>query len=336
MQVSALCLGTMTFGEQNTQDDAHQQLDRAFAHGVNFIDTAEMYAIPPCAETQGLTEAHIGSWIAAGNVPRDQIILATKVAGPGEFMSYLRNGPRLNAAHIEAAIDDSLRRLCTDYIDLYQVHWPERRTNFFGALGYQHTEDEGAVPIEETCAALARLVDAGKVRYIGVSNESPWGVLEYLRLAREHDMPRIISIQNPYNLLNRTFEVGLAEIAIRERCELLAYSPLAFGRLSGKYPDHADDSARLNRWPEWFTRYNSAPALEATQRYVTLARAHGLSPASMALAFIRQQPFVASVIIGATTMAQLEEDLGSADQVLDSALLEEIEAIHEALPNPSP
>ncbi len=336
LQVSALCLGTMTYGEQNTLPEAHQQLDCAFERGVNFIDTAEMYAIPPSAETQGLTESYVGNWIATGRVPREQIILATKVAGPSDLMAYLREGPRLNASHIERAIDDSLRRLCTDYIDLYQVHWPERNTNFFGALGYQHTEDDHAVAIEETCEALARLVESGKVRYIGISNETPWGMLEYLRLAREHNIPRIVSIQNPYSLLNRSFEVGLAEIAIRERCGLLAYSPLAFGRLTGKYPGDADDSARLNRWPEWFTRYNSESALDATERYVALAHAHGMSPAAMALAFVRQQPFVTSVILGATTMEQLTENLDSADLTLDAALLEEINAIHEALPNPSP
>jgi len=336
LKVSALCLGTMTFGEQNSKTDAHQQLDRAFEHGVNFIDTAEMYAIPPRAETQGLTESHIGSWIAGTRIPRDQIILATKVAGPSESMRYLRGGPRLNAAHITQAVEDSLQRLRTDYIDLYQVHWPERSSNYFGSLGYRHVEEPETIPIEETYEALVDLIEAGKVRHLGVSNETPWGMLEYLRIAQTQGQPRIISIQNPYNLLNRSFEVGLAEIAIRERCPLLAYSPLAFGRLTGKYPDAAEAGARLNRWPEWFTRYNSQQVLDATDRYVALAQQLELSPATLALAFVRQQAFVGSVIIGATTLAQLDEDLDSASVVLPDAALQEIDAIHETLPNPAP
>lgn len=335
LDVSVLCLGTMTFGEQNSEAEAHWQLDCALAHGVNFIDTAEMYAIPPCADTQGLTERHIGSWLAGSGVARDQVIVATKMAGPSETMQYLRGGPRLNARHINQAVDDSLRRLQTEYIDLYQVHWPERRTNYFGSLGYRHEDDAGAVPIAETYEALARLVESGKVRAIGVSNETPWGVAEYLRLSRETSGPRIASVQNPYSLLNRTFEVGLAEIAIRERCGLLAYSPLGFGVLTGKYLHESPAGARLQRW-NYFTRYSNPQAQAATAQYVALAREHGLSPAQMALSFIRQQPFVTSVILGATTPAQLEENLGSAELELPEALWPALEAVHEARPNPAP
>ncbi len=335
LDVSVICLGTMTFGEQNTEAEAHRQLDCALAHGVNFIDTAEMYAIPPCAETQGLTEQYIGSWLARGDVARDQVLVATKVSGPGEFMRHLRDGPRLNAQHIHQAIDNSLRRLQTDYVDLYQVHWPERPTNYFGRLGYTHEEDGDAIAIEETYGVLEDLVAAGKVRAIGISNETPWGTAEYLRLSREKSGPRIASIQNPYSLLNRTFEVGLAEMAIRERCGLLAYSPLGFGVLTGKYLDDCPVGSRLQRW-DYFTRYSNAQSKQATRQYVELARGHGWSPAQMALSFVRQQPFVSSVIIGATTEEQLEENLRSVELELPESALGEIEAIHEAYPNPAP
>lgn len=335
LDVSAICLGTMTFGEQNTEAEAHQQLDCAFDFGVNFIDTAEMYAVPSCARTQGLTEQYIGTWIASSRVPRDRIVVATKVAGPSESMDYLRGGPRLNAKHINQAIDDSLRRLQTDYIDLYQVHWPERNTNYFGQLGYRFEDDQDAIPIEETYEVLCRLVESGKARAIGVSNETPWGVAEYLWLSREGSGPRIASIQNPYNLLNRTFEVGLAEMAIRERCGLLAYSPLGFGVLTGKYQRGRPRGSRLQRW-NYFTRYSNPRAKAATDKYVALSRQYDLTPAQMALSFIQQQPFVTSAIIGATTIEQLQENLESANLELPHQLLREIDAVHEAQPNPAP
>ena len=335
LDVSVLCLGTMTFGEQNTEAEAHRQLDCAFDFGVNFIDTAEMYAIPSCARTQGLTEQYIGTWLASSRVPRDRVVVATKVVGPSESMDYLRGGPRLDARHINQAIDDSLRRLQTDYIDLYQVHWPERNTNYFGQLGYRFEDDRDAIPIEETYETLCRLVESGKARAIGVSNETPWGVAEYLRLSRESPGPRIASIQNPYNLLNRTFEVGLAEMAIRERCGLLAYSPLGFGTLTGKYLRRRPKGSRLQRW-NYFTRYTNPQAKAATAKYAALARQHGLTPAQMALGFIQQQPFVTSVIIGATTLKQLKENLESADLELPRQLLREIDVLHEAQPNPAP
>ena len=335
LDVSVLCLGTMTFGEQNTEAEAHRQLDCALDFGVNFIDTAEMYAIPSCARTQGLTEQYIGTWLASSRIPRDRVVVATKVAGPSESMDYLRGGPRLNAKHINQAIDDSLRRLQTDYIDLYQVHWPERSTNYFGQLGYLCEEDQNAIPIGETYEVLCRLVECGKVRAIGVSNETPWGASEYLRFSREGPGPRIASIQNPYNLLNRTFEVGLAEIAMRERCGLLAYSPLGFGVLTGKYQQGRPKGSRLQRW-NYFTRYTNPQAKTATAKYLALSRQYDLAPAQMALSFIQQQPFVTSVIIGATTIEQLEENLESARLELPRQLLREIDAIHEAQPNPAP
>lgn len=335
LDVSVICLGTMTFGEQNTEAEAHQQLDCAFDFGVNFIDTAEMYASPSCARTQGLTEQYIGTWIASSRIPRDRVIVATKVVGPSESMDYLRGGPRLNAKHINQAIDDSLRRLQTDYIDLYQVHWPERNTNYFGQLGYRFENDDDVIPIEETYEALCRLVESGKARAIGVSNETPWGVAEYLRLSREGSGPRIVSIQNPYNLLNRTFEVGLAEMAIREHCGLLAYSPLGFGVLTGKYQQGRPRGSRLQRW-NYFTRYTNPQAQAATAKYVALSSQYGLTPAQMALSFIQQQPFVTSAIIGATTIEQLQENLESANLELPRQLLREIDAVHEAQPNPAP
>ena len=231
IKVSKICLGTMTYGEQNTEKQAHEQLDYALAHGINFIDTAEMYPVPPKAETQGLTEAYIGTWLQKRNC-RDQLVLASKVAGPG-MMDYLRGGAELTEKHIKQALQDSLRRLQTDYIDLYQVHWPARNTNFFGQLGYR-CDDSYATPIAETLEVLNGLLKQGLVRTIGISNETPWGMMQYLTIAKQHDWPRVVSVQNPYNLLNRTYEVGLAEMSFQENVGLLAYSPLAFGVLSGK------------------------------------------------------------------------------------------------------
>lgn len=333
--VSAACLGTMTWGEQNTEADAHWQLDAALDHGVNFVDTAEMYPIPPKPETQGLTEALIGSWLRARG-GRDRVVIATKVSGRGG-MAWVRGPGRcLDRANIEAALDDSLRRLRTDYIDLYQLHWPDRKTNFFGELGYVHDAHDVSVPLEETLGVLADLVRAGKVRHVGVSNETPWGLMRYLELAREKGWPRVVSIQNPYSLLNRTFEVGLAEIAIREDCGLLAYSPLAFGVLSGKYLDGArPPGARLTLFPD-YQRYMGPRAERTVRAYVELARAHGLDPAQMAISYVASRPFVTSVIIGATTPEQLEADLKAVELSLSPDVLQGIEAIHAADPNPCP
>ncbi|TDB01282.1 NADP(H)-dependent aldo-keto reductase [Halomonas marinisediminis] len=333
IEVSRLCLGTMTFGEQNSEAEAHEQLDRAVAFGINFIDTAEMYPVPPRAETQGRTEAYIGSWLKHRG-SRDDIILATKATGPGP--EHIRGGPRLSRDHLHQAIDASLSRLQTDYIDLYQLHWPERRANFFGKLGYAHDEEEDATPLEETLAALKELVDAGKVRAIGLSNDTPWGVMRALHLAETQGVPRVAAVQNPYNLLNRSFEVGLAEIAHRERVGLLAYSPLAFGMLSGKYLDGArPEGARLTLF-ERFQRYTNPQAQAATAEYVQIARDAGLDPARMALAFVNSRDFLTSNIIGATSMTQLESNLASESLRLDGQVLEAIEDVHRRYSNPAP
>ncbi|MCS3902270.1 aryl-alcohol dehydrogenase-like predicted oxidoreductase [Methylohalomonas lacus] len=336
LNVSLICLGTMTWGEQNSEAEAHEQLDHAVAAGINFIDAAEIYPVPPKEETQGRTEAYLGSWLKQRK-DRDQLVLASKVCGPGEWVGYMRDGqPRLDRKNIEQALDASLRRLNTDYIDLYQLHWPERKTNFFGKLGYTPTDADDGVPIAETLGALGELVQKGKIRHIGVSNETPWGVMEYLRLAERENLPRLVSIQNPYNLLNRTFEVGLAEIAHREQTGLLAYSPLGFGVLSGKYiNDQKPAGARLTLF-ERFQRYTNPQAIAATAAYVALAEKHGLSPAQMALAYVNSRPFLTSTIIGATTMDQLRQNIDSVNITLDAGLLEEIEAIHTRQPNPAP
>ncbi len=336
-RVSAICLGTMTWGQQNSEAEAHDQLDIARERGINFIDTAEMYPVPPRAETQGLTERYIGTWLAKRG-DRDQIHLATKVSGPSKNLDWVRGGPQLTPRHIRQALDESLQRLQTDYVDLYQIHWPARSTNFFGKLGYQPADEAGDAleGIEETLDTLAQLVEEGRVRHIGVSNETPWGVMQYLRLAEEKGLPRIVSIQNPYNLLNRTFEIGLAEVAHREHAGLLAYSPLAFGVLTGKYAGGAQpEGARLTQFPA-FTRYAGDEAASAVEAYNALAREHGLSPAQLALAFINTRAFVTSNIIGATTREQLEENTASIDVRLDDDTIAAIEAIHRRCPNPAP
>jgi aryl-alcohol dehydrogenase-like predicted oxidoreductase len=326
----------MTFGQQNNEHEAHAQLDRALDAGVNFIDTAEMYPVPPRAQTQGRTEQYIGSWLAERGC-RDRVVLATKVAGPADWLPYLRGGKaRLDRPNIEAAIEGSLKRLRTDYIDLYQLHWPDRQTNYFGELGYRHPAEDDSVPLIETLRVLGDLVTAGKVRHIGISNETPWGTMRLLQLAEAHGLPRPQSIQNPYNLLNRTFEIGLAEIAIHEQCGLLAYSPMAFGVLSGKYLEGARPSgARLTLFDR-FVRYSNPESDRAAAEYVSLARRHGLDPAQMALAWVTGRPFVTSNIIGATTMEQLETNLGSAELALSEEVIEGIETIHRTQPNPAP
>ena len=335
LEVSLICLGTMNFGAQNSEFEAHEQLDYAVAAGINFFDTAEMYPIPPGEKIQGFTESYIGSWLAKRH-DRDKLVIGTKVTGPTPEMTWIRGGPRLNRQHLQEALDSSLRRLQSDYIDLYQIHWPERKSNYFGQLGYIPGDDSDAIPIVETMAVLADFVQAGKVRHIGISNETPWGAMQYLNLAAENNFPRIVSIQNPYNLLNRTYEVGLAEVSCREQCGLLAYSPLGFGVLTGKYlGGKRPTNARLTT-SKRFKRYIGVTAEKATRAYVELAKKHNVSPAQMALAFINSQPFLTSTIIGASQIPQLEENIASVDLQLTEIMLEDIERIHNLNPNPCP
>jgi len=334
VKVSRICLGTMTWGDPNTEAEAHAQLDYAVAQGINFIDTAEMYPAPPKPETHSLTETYIGNWLKQ-QPNRDQLIIATKVTGSGRI-DHIRGGPLLNRAHIQQAIDDSLSRLQTDYVDLYQVHWPARNANRFGQLGYEHIEETDVTPIEETLGVLAELVTTGKVRYIGVSNETPWGVMKYLSLAQSQGLPHIVSVQNPYNLLNRSYEVGLAEISHREQVSLLGYSPLAFGVLSGKYLHGArPEGARLSISSR-YARYLGEHGQQATAQYVALANKHGLDPTQMALAYVNSRPFVTSSIIGATTLDQLASNIISLSVTLSEEVLAEIEAIHAHHPYPCP
>ncbi|MDX1281826.1 NADP(H)-dependent aldo-keto reductase [Shewanella colwelliana] len=336
LDVSELCLGTMTWGEQNTQNEAFEQLDYAIGEGINFIDTAEMYPVPPKAETQGETERILGNYLKSrGN--RDNLVIATKVSAPGGKSDYIRPNMALDWRNIHQAVDDSLSRLQVDTIDLYQLHWPDRNTNFFGELFYQQQDSEKLTPILDTLEALADLISAGKIRYIGVSNETSWGLMKYLQLAEKHDLPRIISVQNPYNLLNRSFEVGMAEIAHREELPLLAYSPLAFGALSGKYlNDQWPEGARLTLFKR-FARYTgSQMALEATQAYVELAREFNISPAQMALAFVNSRQFVASNIIGATSLTQLKENIDSVNVSLSEPLMSRLNDLAERYRLPCP
>ena len=336
LEVSVLGLGTMTFGEQNSEADAHAQLDYALAAGVNLIDTAELYPVPPRPETQGLTESYIGSWIKArGN--REKIVLASKVSGPVRGTdSSIRPQQALDRKNIRAALDASLKRLNTDYLDLYQLHWPQRATNCFGKLNYQYTDDKATVTLLETLEALTEQVRAGKIRYIGVSNETPWGVMRYLQLAEKHELPRIVSIQNPYSLLNRSFEIGLAEISQHEGVELLAYSSLAFGTLSGKYLNGAKPAGARNTLFTRFNRYSGQQTQRAIAEYVALAKKHGLDPSQMALAFVRQQPFVASTLLGATSVEQLKINLDSLNVILDEDVLQALEEIHTRFTIPAP
>lgn len=333
--VSAIALGTMTWGEQNSESEAFEQIQVAREAGVNFIDTAEMYPVPPIAKTYGETERIIGNYFARHGGRQDWV-LASKVAGPHRI-DHIRGGnARLDRANITAALEDSLKRLQTDYLDLYQLHWPDRQTNFFGQLGYVHDAADEAIAIEDTLQVLDDLVKAGKIRHIGLSNETPWGVSRFLHLAETRGWPRAVSIQNPYSLLNRSYEVGLAEISIRENVGLLAYSPLAFGVLSGKYLDGARPAKSRLALFDRFQRYNNPQVERATAAYVALAQEHGVDPAQLALAYVTSRPFLTSNIIGATTLEQLQSNLGSVEVKLTEELLQGIEAIHVQQPNPAP
>jgi aryl-alcohol dehydrogenase-like predicted oxidoreductase len=336
INVSVICLGTMTWGEQNTEAEGHQQMDYAIDQGVTFWDTAEMYAVPPRAETYGTTETIIGTWLKSRG-KRDKIVLASKIAGPDKRFPYIRDGKLpFDKKNIAAAVDGSLKRLQTDYIDLYQLHWPERTTNGAGRLGYEHKADETFTPFAETLDALNDQIKAGKIRMVGLSNETPWGAMRWLSESERLNLPRMQSIQNAYSLVNRSFEVGLAEVAIREHCGLLAYSPLGMGVLSGKYiGDAAPASARLNRFHQ-FVRYRGPIAASAIEKYVGIAKRHGLDPAQMALAFVSSRPFVTANIIGATNLAQLRSNIASIDIKLSSEVLNEIDAVNKEHPYPCP
>ena len=333
-EVSKICLGTMTWGQQNTEAEAHEQISYALDRGINMLDAAEMYPVPPRAETQGRTEEYIGTWFKKTGL-RDKYILATKAAGPNPEFHYLRGGPRFTREQLMEAVDGSLRRLQTDCIDLYQLHWPDRYTNFFGQRGYLHRE-QPETPIDETLRALQELVAAGKIKTIGLSNETPWGTMKFLELADREGLPRVESIQNPYGLLNRTYEIAMAEVSHREDVGLLAYSPLGMGLLTGKYRHGARPEGSRMAVFERFTRYDGAETLEATEQYLQLADDHGLNPTHMALAFVNTRPFVLSNIIGATTMEQLKMNIDSLDVNLSKDVLKGIEAIQQRLPNPAP
>ena len=333
-EVSKICLGTMTWGQQNTEAEAHEQISYALDRGINMLDAAEMYPVPPRAETQGRTEEYIGTWFKKTGL-RDKYILATKAAGPNPEFHYLRGGPRFTRAQLMKAVDGSLRRLQTDCIDLYQLHWPDRYTNFFGQRGYFHRE-QPETPIDETLRALQELVAAGKIKTIGLSNETPWGTMKFLELADREGLPRVESIQNPYGLLNRTYEIAMAEVSHRENVGLLAYSPLGMGLLTGKYRHGAKPEGSRMAVFERFTRYDGAETLEATEQYLQLADEHSLNPTHMALAFVNTRPFVLSNIIGATTMEQLKMNIDSLDVTLSKDVLKGIEAIQQRLPNPAP
>ncbi|AYA04427.1 NADP(H)-dependent aldo-keto reductase [Acinetobacter sp. WCHAc010034] len=339
ISVPEICLGTMTFGEQNTQQQAFQQLDYALERGLNFWDTAEMYPVPPKRETQGATERIIGNWLATRG-GRDKLFLASKIAGPGQGGSQIRGGAtRYTAAEISSALDGNLQRLQTDYIDLYQLHWPQRPANFFGKLGYGNTEAGSAQDItalEETLTALSAEVKKGRIRAIGLSNETPWGTLKFLHLAEKLGLEKVVSVQNPYSLLNRTYEIGMSEIAKFEGVGLLAYSPLAFGYLSGKFRNGARPAnARVTLFSR-FSRYSNPQSEWATEQYAQLAEQHGLTLTQLALAFIKQQFFVTSTIIGATSLEQLQENIDAFQVNLSEEILQGIEEIHRRQPNPAP
>ncbi len=333
-EVSKICLGTMTWGQQNTEAEAHEQISYALERGINMLDAAEMYPVPPRAETQGRTEEYIGTWFKKTGL-RDNYVLATKAAGPNPEFHYLRGGPRFTRDQLIEAVNGSLRRLQTDCIDLYQLHWPDRYTNFFGQRGYFHRE-QPETPIEETLRALEEIVQSGKVRAIGLSNETPWGTMKFLELADRAGLPRVDSIQNPYSLLNRTYEIAMAEVSHRENVGLLAYSPLGMGLLTGKYRNGAKPEGSRMVVFERFTRYEGTETWDATERYLQLADDHGINPTHMALAFVNARPFVVSNIIGATTMEQLKMNIDSLDVVLSKEVLKGIEAIQQAIPNPAP
>ena len=335
LQVSQVCLGTMTFGQQNSEAEAHAQLDYAQAQGINFIDVAEMYPVPAKAETTGRTEQYVGTWLKGQ--PREKVILATKATGPGRTMNWIREGQlNFTQANLQRALEGSLKRLQTDYVDLYQLHWPDRNAPTFGGYHFNPEQERDTVPLRETLEALAALIKAGKVRHWGLSNETPWGLMSFLRLADDLGLPRPVSCQNAYNLINRTWENGLSEIGYREKVSLLAYSPLAFGHLSGKYLQDPKAVGRATLFEGFAGRYNKPNTSKAVEAYAALARQHGLTQATLALAFGYGRWCVTSNIIGATTLEQLKENIAAADVTLSPEILAAIEQIHLEYPNPAP
>nr|WP_315188831.1 NADP(H)-dependent aldo-keto reductase [uncultured Flavobacterium sp.] len=335
IKVSKICLGTMTFGQQNTEADGHAQMDYALDHGVNFFDTAEMYSVPARQETYGSTEKIIGTWFKKTG-KREEIVLASKIAGPNPNFTYMREKNDFSPASIKFALDQSLQRLQTDYIDLYQLHWPERKANFFGQRGFKVQDDAWEDNIHSVLETLDGFIKEGKINYIGLSNETPWGIMRFLEESKNFNLPRIKTVQNPYSLLNRQFEVGSAEVCMRENVGLFAYSPMAFGVLSGKFlTGESHPNARIKLFPQ-FSRYNSEQCTEATRLYQEVANKNGLSLTELALAFIEQQPFVTSTIIGATTVQQLKENIDTIKVSLSEEILKEIDAVHAVIPDPAP
>ena len=336
LKVSLICLGTMTWGEQNTQEEGFEQMDYALERGVNFFDTAELYAIPPKAKTYGKTEEIIGNWFKLRK-NRNKIILASKIAGPG--LKWIRGGgSQYSPESIEDALHNSLKRLQTDYIDLYQLHWPERNTNYFGDLDYEHNINEKSWnSFESILKTLKKFIDQGKIKYIGLSNETPWGFSKFLEIAKEQKLPRVVSVQNPYSLINRSYEIGMSEISMREKAGLLAYSPLAVGYLTGKYRNkEIPKNSRLDLFYENYPRYHNERTYEAVDEYFKIAQKYKISLSQLSLAFVNSRDFVTSNIIGATTMEQLKENIDSIDIGLEENIMHEINLIHEKIPNPAP
>ena len=336
LNVSLICLGTMTYGQQNTQNEGFEQMDYAVEKGINFFDTAELYAIPPKEKTYGKTEEIIGNWFQKRN-NRKKIILASKIAGPG--LKWIRGGgDQFSPKSIEEALNNSLRRLKTDYIDLYQLHWPERNTNYFGELNYEHYENEKKWnSFDSILKTLKKFIDQGKVRYIGLSNETPWGFSKFLQIAKEQKLPKIVSVQNPYNLVNRTYEVGMSEISIREKVGLLAYSPLAAGYLTGKYRNNQmPKNSRMDLFYDNYPRYHNKRTYSAVDEYFDIAQKHKVSLTQLSQAFVNSRDFVTSNIIGATTMKQLKENIDSINISLNKKIIDEINLVHNKIPNPAP
>ena len=334
-RVSEITLGTMTFGQQNSETDGHSQIDFALDQGINFIDTAEMYPVAAREKTYGSTENIIGSWLKKSG-RREDVVLATKIAGPNRGLAYIREDLSFNDATIRTSVEKSLQRLQTDYIDLYQFHWPERKINFFGQRGFKIQEDAWEDNIQSVLETIQSLIKEGKIKHFGLSNETPWGLMRFLEESKKHNLPKIVTVQNPYSLLNRTFESALVEVCHRENVGLLAYSPLAFGVLSGKYlTGEPHPNARLNLFPN-FTRYNSENTRKASAKYNEIAQKYNLTLAQMALAFVRQQGFVSSTIIGATNLEQLAENINSIQVTLSEEILAEIQKVQDLIPDPAP